>query len=63
MKVWSYSRWRSPILRLLVELGVVIGRGGANIKAEHVAGHIAGYVLALDLTARDLQVSHPLLKE
>ena len=39
-----------------MELGVVIGRGGANIKTAHAADHIAGYCLALDVTARDLQV-------
>ena len=40
-----------------VELGVVIGRGGANLKPEQVHGTIAGYCLALDITARDIQVS------
>ena len=40
-----------------MELGVVIGRGGANIRQEHAKRHVAGYCLALDLTARNLQVS------
>ncbi len=40
----------------VVELGVVIGRGGANISQERASSHIAGYALALDLTARNLQV-------
>lgn len=38
-----------------VELGVVIGRGGRRIAAEDAMAHVAGYVVALDLTARDLQ--------
>jgi acylpyruvate hydrolase len=43
-----------------VELGVVIGRGGANIAVKDAPLHVAGYCLALDLTARDLQVHHPI---
>jgi acylpyruvate hydrolase len=39
-----------------VELGVVVGRGGANIKMEDALTHVSGYVLALDITARDIQV-------
>lgn len=39
-----------------VELGVVIRRGGANIPMEVAESHVAGYCLALDMTARDLQV-------
>lgn len=39
-----------------VELGVVIGRGGANIKISNAQSHVAGYCIALDMTARDLQV-------
>lgn len=38
-----------------MELGVVIGKPGANIKLEDAWKHIAGYSVALDLTARDLQ--------
>ena len=41
----------------IVELGVVIGRAGSNIKAENAFKHVAGYAVALDLTARDLQVN------
>ena len=40
----------------LVELGVVIGRAGSNIKEENAFKHVAGYAIALDLTARELQV-------
>jgi len=40
-----------------VELGVVIGKGGSSIPKDQVfSGQvIAGYFLALDMTARDLQ--------
>lgn len=40
-----------------MELGVVIGRPGANIKLEDAPFHIAGYAVALDLTARDIQAA------
>jgi len=40
-----------------VELGVVIGKEGSEIASESVfsEGYIAGYCLALDMTARDFQ--------
>ncbi|KAJ2506636.1 hypothetical protein IWW47_001490 [Coemansia sp. RSA 2052] len=38
-----------------VELGVVIGKGGRDIQAADAFEHVAGYALALDLTARNLQ--------
>jgi acylpyruvate hydrolase len=38
-----------------VELGVMIGRGGKNISVENAMGHVGGYFLALDMTARELQ--------
>lgn len=40
-----------------VELGVVIGKEGSEIPSEAVFsdGYIAGYCLALDMTARDFQ--------
>merc|ERR1711951_57953 len=40
-----------------VELGVVIGKDGSEIASESVfsEGYIAGYCLALDMTARDFQ--------
>ncbi|KAJ1934548.1 hypothetical protein FBU59_005663 [Linderina macrospora] len=38
-----------------VELGVVIGKSGRNISAAAAPDHIAGYALALDLTARNVQ--------
>jgi 2-keto-4-pentenoate hydratase/2-oxohepta-3-ene-1,7-dioic acid hydratase in catechol pathway len=33
-----------------VELGVVIGKTGANIRREDALNHIAGYAVALDIT-------------
>ena len=35
-----------------VELGVVIGRGGKNIPRHEARSHVAGYVVADDLSAR-----------
>ncbi|KAJ1967448.1 hypothetical protein H4R35_006708 [Dimargaris xerosporica] len=39
-----------------VELGVVIGKTGRGISEGHAEDYIAGYALALDLTARNMQV-------
>ncbi len=41
----------------VVELGVVIGKAGSNIKESDAYKYVAGYAIALDLTARELQVS------
>jgi len=38
-----------------VELGIVIGSRAHRIDSKSADRHIAGYVLALDMTARDLQ--------
>ena len=38
-----------------VELGVIIGRNGKNISEENAMDHVFGYVVALDITARDIQ--------
>ena len=38
-----------------VELGVVISKDGSHISEEAVMSHVGGYVLALDMTARDWQ--------
>ncbi len=38
-----------------VELGVVIGRRGANIKRQDALSHIFGYTVLNDVTARDIQ--------
>jgi 2-keto-4-pentenoate hydratase/2-oxohepta-3-ene-1,7-dioic acid hydratase in catechol pathway len=37
-----------------VELGVVLGRKGRRIKAGNAAAHVAGYIVANDVSARDL---------
>jgi 2-keto-4-pentenoate hydratase/2-oxohepta-3-ene-1,7-dioic acid hydratase in catechol pathway len=41
-----------------VELGVVIGTTGRDIKAEDAYAHIFGYTIINDVTARDLQRRH-----
>lgn len=38
-----------------VELGLVIGKGGRDISQENADSHIAGYALAVDMTARNFQ--------
>ena len=38
-----------------VELGIVIGKTGSAIQESDAMDHIAGYILALDMTARDFQ--------
>ncbi|KAH9398543.1 PREDICTED: acylpyruvase FAHD1, mitochondrial-like [Rhagoletis zephyria] len=38
-----------------VELGVIIGRKGSAIKENEASDFIGGYVIALDMTARDFQ--------
>jgi 2-keto-4-pentenoate hydratase/2-oxohepta-3-ene-1,7-dioic acid hydratase in catechol pathway len=41
-----------------VELAVVIGRRGSNIKASEALDHVFGYTIVNDVTARDLQRRH-----
>ena len=41
-----------------VELGVVIGKAGRDIRREDAESHIWGYTVANDVTARDLQGFH-----
>ncbi|KIM48605.1 hypothetical protein M413DRAFT_437808 [Hebeloma cylindrosporum] len=38
-----------------VELGLVIGKGGRDIPQGNAEAHVAGYTLAVDMTARNLQ--------
>jgi 2-keto-4-pentenoate hydratase/2-oxohepta-3-ene-1,7-dioic acid hydratase in catechol pathway len=40
------------------ELGVVIGRPGIRIRREAAMGHVFGYTVINDVTARDLQKRH-----
>jgi 2-keto-4-pentenoate hydratase/2-oxohepta-3-ene-1,7-dioic acid hydratase in catechol pathway len=54
-------RLDSRLTRLLdyeVELAVVIGAGGRDIPVEQAYGHVFGYTVANDFTARDLQRRH-----
>ncbi len=48
-------------LDLEAELGVVIGRRARRVPTETAMDHVAGYVTANDVTARDLQGSKPAL--
>ncbi|WP_373844902.1 fumarylacetoacetate hydrolase family protein [Clostridium sp.] len=41
-----------------VELGVIIGKDGKNIKKEEAEDYIFGYTIINDVSARDLQGSH-----
>lgn len=41
-----------------VELAVVIGKSGSNIRAEEAEDHIFGYTILNDVTARDIQRDH-----
>jgi len=38
-----------------VELGIVIGKKGKNIKKNEAINYVLGYILGLDITARDIQ--------
>jgi 2-keto-4-pentenoate hydratase/2-oxohepta-3-ene-1,7-dioic acid hydratase in catechol pathway len=40
------------------ELAVVIGRGGRNIAKADAMGHVFGYTIVNDVTARDVQMRH-----
>jgi 2-keto-4-pentenoate hydratase/2-oxohepta-3-ene-1,7-dioic acid hydratase in catechol pathway len=48
-------------LDLEVELGVVIGRRARRVAAADAMDHVAGYVVANDVTARDWQGQKPAL--
>ncbi len=41
-----------------VELGVIIGTGGANIREEDAMRHVFGYTVINDVTWRDIQRRH-----
>lgn len=45
----------SSCLHHEVELGVVIGKKGKHITQNSAMNHVLGYVIALDITARDIQ--------
>lgn len=42
-------------VELVVELGVVIGQRARDVSAEDALKYVAGYTLAIDMTARNLQ--------
>lgn len=46
---------QSQCLHHEVELGVIIGKKGKYIPEKHALHHILGYLVALDITARDIQ--------
>jgi 2-keto-4-pentenoate hydratase/2-oxohepta-3-ene-1,7-dioic acid hydratase in catechol pathway len=41
-----------------VELGVVIGKGGADIPQDRAMEHVFGYTVINDVSARDVQTGH-----
>ena len=45
----------SSCLHHEVELGIVIGKDGKHITQNSAMSHVLGYVIALDITARDIQ--------
>ena len=38
-----------------IELGIVIGSPCSRVPSEKIMDHVGGYILALDMTARDFQ--------
>ncbi len=50
-------------LDLEVELGVVIGRAARRVTPEQAPGHVAGYVVVNDISARDWQGNPQALRE
>ncbi len=46
---------RSKDVHHEVEMGIVIGKKGKNIPKNEAMDHVLGYLLALDITARDIQ--------
>ncbi len=50
-------------LDLEVELGVVIGRRARRVSREDAMGHVAGYVVVNDISARDWQGNPQALRE
>ncbi|PVU88856.1 hypothetical protein BB559_005356 [Furculomyces boomerangus] len=46
---------KGTIVHHEIELGVVIGKKGKHIPKENAYDYVAGYALAIDMTARDVQ--------
>ncbi len=53
-----YPAGVSDSLDYEAELGLVIGRGGRGISKAQAYGHVCGYMIINDVTARDLQGKH-----
>ena len=53
-----YPTGVSDSLDYEAELGVIIGRGGRGISKAQAYGHVCGYTIINDVTARDLQGKH-----
>lgn len=53
-----FSRHATGQVDYEVELAVIIGQAGSNIKVEEALEYVFGYTIVNDVTARDLQVSH-----
>jgi len=54
---------RTHALDLEVELAVIVGRRMRRVTAADALDHVAGYTVANDVSARDLQGSRPALRE
>ena len=54
---------RTHALDLEVELAVIVGRRMRRVKTADALDHVAGYTVANDVSARDLQGSRPALGE
>lgn len=46
---------RSQCLHHEVELGIILGKKGKHVTEENARQYILGYLVALDITARDIQ--------
>lgn len=53
-----YPAGVSDSLDYEAELAVIIGRGGRSISKAQAYGHVCGYTIVNDVTARDLQGRH-----
>jgi 2-keto-4-pentenoate hydratase/2-oxohepta-3-ene-1,7-dioic acid hydratase in catechol pathway len=57
--IFSHESIRIPTMSQClhheVELGIVIGKKGKHITEEHAMEYVLGYLVGLDITARDLQ--------
>jgi 2-keto-4-pentenoate hydratase/2-oxohepta-3-ene-1,7-dioic acid hydratase in catechol pathway len=53
-----YPRGASEQLDYEAELGVIIGKGGANISRANAMEHVFGFTIINDVTARDRQARY-----